>query len=152
MESQVPGGAALGRGAHCNRWSFDSDDRVAAHEIHRAFVGCLVSAGAGEMQLADAQVVLAELLGNVVRHARGPCEVVLDWSGSEPVLSVLDRGCGFTPSSVLPDDALAESGRGLFIVRTLSAEFSVTRRPGGGTHARAVLRVDRLVSPHNAAA
>jgi hypothetical protein len=33
----------------------------------------------------------------------------------------------------------AESGRGLFIVRSLTFEYSADLRPGGGTHARAVL-------------
>jgi PAS domain S-box-containing protein len=127
-----------------HRWSFDSEDRFAAREIHKAFVASLVSAGANEAQLADAEVVFAELLGNVVRHARGPCDIVLDSTGTLPVLSVLDRGRGFTHTAYLPADAFAESGRGLFIVRTLTAEFNATRRPGGGSHARAVLSIDRL--------
>jgi PAS domain S-box-containing protein len=128
------------------RWTFDCEDRFAAREIHHAFVAALVGSGANDEQVRDAEVVFAELLGNVVRHARGPCDVVLDASGTLPVLSMLDRGRGFTHAAHLPADAFAESGRGLFIVRALTAEFNATRRPGGGTHARAVLYVDRLAS------
>jgi PAS domain S-box-containing protein len=129
------------------RWTFDSSDRFAAREIRAAFEAAVVGAGANEEQLADAEVVFAELLGNVVRHARGPCDVVLDATGTLPVLSVLDRGRGFTHAAHLPADAFAESGRGLYIVRSLTAEFNASRRPGGGTHARAVLYVERLVTP-----
>jgi len=126
------------------RWTFDSSDRFAAREIRVAFEAAVVGAGATEEQLADAEVVFAELLGNVVRHARGPCDVVLDATSALPVLSVLDRGRGFTHAAHLPADAFAESGRGLFIVRSLTAEFNASRRPGGGTHARAVLYAERL--------
>jgi PAS domain S-box-containing protein len=129
------------------RWSFDSDDRFAAHDIHRDVVALLAKAGANDAQLTDAEVVFAELLGNVVRHARGPCDVVLDATGALPVLSVLDRGRGFTHAAYLPVDAFAESGRGLFIVRSLTTEFNATRRPGGGSHARAVITLDRLAQP-----
>jgi anti-sigma regulatory factor (Ser/Thr protein kinase) len=34
---------------------------------------------------------------------------------------------------------LSERGRGLYIVAQLTEEFHVTKRPHGGSHARAVL-------------
>jgi anti-sigma regulatory factor (Ser/Thr protein kinase) len=134
------------RDEHYRRWSFDCEDRFAAREVHHAFVAALVGMGANDGHVRDAEVVFSELLGNVVRHARGPCELVLDASGTLPVLSLLDRGRGFAHAAHLPADAFAESGRGLFIVRALTAEFSASRRPGGGTHVRAVLFVDRFVT------
>jgi hypothetical protein len=36
---------------------------------------------------------------------------------------------------------LSESGRGLFIVSALTHDFRVSKRPKGGSHARAVLRL-----------
>jgi anti-sigma regulatory factor (Ser/Thr protein kinase) len=126
------------------RWAFDCEDRFAAREVHRAFVAALVASGANDDQVRDAEVVFSELLGNVVRHARGPCEVVFDTTNALPVLSILDRGRGITHAAHLPADAFAESGRGLYIARALTAEFNASRRPGGGTHARAVLYVDRF--------
>lgn len=128
------------------RFTFDSEDRFAARETRAAFVAALVAAGASEAQLVDAEVVFSELLGNVVRHARGPTDIVIDASGTLPVLSVLDRGRGFSHGAYLPADAFAETGRGLFIVRALTAEFNASRRPDGGSHARAVLFVDRFQS------
>jgi anti-sigma regulatory factor (Ser/Thr protein kinase) len=64
----------------------------------------------------------------------------LDLSGEVGVLHVVDGGDGFQHNARLPADALAESGRGLFIVSTIAEEFAVTRCPDGGAHARAVLK------------
>ncbi len=129
--------------ARFRRFHFRSDDRQAARETYAAVAAALVAAGATEAQLTDADMIFSELVGNVVRHAPGPCEVVLDASGLYPVLSVLDRGLGFTHAPHLPADTLAETGRGLFIVRALAAEFGAFRRPDGGSHARAVIPVTR---------
>ena len=69
-------------------WSFDCRDPSAAQEVRQALVASLASAGASDAELADAQAVFSELLGNVVRHAGGSCEVVLEIGGGLPVLSV----------------------------------------------------------------
>jgi PAS domain S-box-containing protein len=123
-------------------WSFDSSDRFAARDVRASLTSALAALGANAERLSEAELVLAELLGNVVRHARGLCEVVLDANGPLPVLSVLDRGAGCELAPTQRSDALAESGRGLLIVRALAAGFNLLARPGGGTQARAVLRVD----------
>jgi PAS domain S-box-containing protein len=121
------------------RWTFNAGDAFAARATQRAVGASLVARGATDQQVCEAELVFAELVGNVLRHAPGPCLVDLDLAGESPVLSILDRGAGFTLSPRLPIDVLAESGRGLFIVRSLAFEFSADLRPGGGTHARAVL-------------
>ncbi len=48
--------------------------------------------------------------------------------------------------SRLPADALAEAGRGLYIIAAMTTEFTVAQRVGGGSHARAVLVGRRPVS------
>jgi anti-sigma regulatory factor (Ser/Thr protein kinase) len=103
--------------------------------------------GAAE-DVAMAEVVFGELVSNTVRYAPGAVEVIVDWSGPEPVLHVLDNGPGFRHISILPPDLLSESGRGLFIVSALTHDFRVSKRPAGGSHARAVLRLQsrQLVS------
>ena len=73
------------------------------------------------------------------RHAPGGAYIVVE-DGPDLVLHVLDRGPGFVLTPHLPSDVLAERGRGLFLVWRLTEEFNVTRRPRGGSHARAVLR------------
>ena len=123
------------------RWFFDSGDAAAAGAARREFVAALREGGGRAEQADDAEIVLVELLANVVCHAPGPCEIALDRSGPLPVLSVLDRGRGrgVTHAGHLRADAFAEAGRGLFIVRSLALDFNAFPRPGGGTHARAVL-------------
>ena len=57
------------------------------------------------------------------------------------MLHVLDYGPGFRHISILPPDLLSESGRGLFIISALTHDFRVSKRANGGSHARAVLRL-----------
>jgi PAS domain S-box-containing protein len=124
------------------RWAFDTNDGETAHAARYAFIGALRDAGVREKQLDAAEHVFGELLGNVVRYAPGPIEMIFDWArGSAPVLHVLDRGPGFTFAPKLPSDMLYERGRGLYIVWSLAEDFNVTPRHDGGAHARAVLGV-----------
>jgi anti-sigma regulatory factor (Ser/Thr protein kinase) len=124
-------------------WSFDSSSS-ASNGARRAFLACLNSkAGLGAaIDVAAAELIFGELLGNVVRHAPGQVDIVLDWTDVLPVLHVLDRGPGFRSRRKrerLPVDELSESGRGLFIVNACAPVFSVRNRNGRGTHASATL-------------
>ncbi len=121
------------------RWTLDVRDAAAASAIRVAIVAELVTAGANTESAMAAELVFSELIGNVVRHAPGRAEIRLDWSGGAPVLHVLDEGPGFQYVGSLPKDLLSESGRGLFLVGALSDGILVLRRPGIGSHARAIL-------------
>jgi PAS domain S-box-containing protein len=90
--------------------------------------------------IAIAQIILAELIGNLARYAPGPAKFSLTWSGEVPVLHVADTGPGYHFAAKLPADPLSESGRGLFLISALSRDFVVTKRHGGGSHSRVVLR------------
>ena len=120
-------------------WSFDSRDADAAHEVRREFLGELERGGLGAESLANAELVFSELLGNVVRYAPKWVDVTLDWAEKLPALHVLDGGPGFHYFPRLPENVLSEQGRGLYIVSNLTKEFNVSKRPHGGSHARAVL-------------
>ena len=123
-------------------WSLDTQDADVARATRHAFIDALRHAGVREKQLDAAEHVFGELLGNVVRFAPGPVEIELHWNhGAAPVLHVLDRGPGFTFTPKLPTDLLSERGRGLYIVWALAADFNVTPRHDGGSHARAVLGI-----------
>jgi anti-sigma regulatory factor (Ser/Thr protein kinase) len=124
------------------RWAFDTPSEELAHAARHRFVGALRDAGVRERQLEAAETIFGELLGNVVRFAPGPIEIVFDWSAkAAPVLHVLDRGPGFRFAPKLPTDPFSERGRGLYIVSSLAEDFNVTPRYDGGSHARAVLGV-----------
>jgi len=121
------------------RWTFEVQDWSAATETRRSIVRVLHEYGATETDTGISELVFSELLGNVVRHGGDDVEFALDMSGDSPVLHALDRGPGFTYSARLPMDILSQTGRGLFIVKSLTHDLNVTRRNDGGSHARAVL-------------
>lgn len=121
------------------RWSFDVTSAVAAGHARRALAASLRAARFVEDAIVVAEIIVAELLGNAVRYAGGHVEVILDRTTGVPVLHVLDEGAGFTHNPRLPADAYAESGRGLYIVNELAREFTISRAPSGGSHARVVL-------------
>ena len=127
---------------HSRRWAFDTNDAVAARGARHSFVAALRDGGLRADCLDTAELVFGELLGNVVRYAPGPIEIMFDWSDPTPVLHVLDRGPGFTLVPKLPTDLLSERGRGLYIVWSLTYDFNVTQRHDGGSHARAVLNTN----------
>ncbi|MER8001206.1 ATP-binding protein [Streptomyces sp. NPDC095613] len=92
-----------------------------------------ISAG----QVADALLVVSELVTNATRHGRGDCRLRLSVADGEVVVEVHDS------SPVQPrlrrPDSLAEGGRGIAMVRDLSRRFSVLGSPGGGKTVQAVL-------------
>lgn len=120
-------------------WSFDAHDSDVARDVRGEFLAQLRRGNMSSGALASAELIFSELVGNVVRYAPRWVDVTLDWTGSAPVLHVLDGGPGFQHIPRLPDNVLSERGRGLFIVSRLTQDFHVTRRPHGGSHARAVL-------------
>jgi PAS domain S-box-containing protein len=120
-------------------WRFDSTDAQHAGRTRREYVERLHAAGLSEDEMASAELVFGELVGNVVRYAPGPIVAMLDVSCPAPVLHVLDGGRGFEFRPRLPVDVMSERGRGLFLVTAFAEELSVERRRRGGSHARAVL-------------
>ena len=126
---------------HTSRWRFDAYDATAAQRARHEFGTELRKRTRDVEDIHGAELVFGELVGNVARYAPGPVDVIVDWStAGAPVLHVLDQGPGFQHLSIFEPDIYSESGRGLFIVSTLSEDFHVVRRPNRGSHARAVLQ------------
>jgi PAS domain S-box-containing protein len=122
-------------------WHFDVRDRAVVLATRGEIVAALAQRGFGSDECASAEVVFAELIGNVLTHAAATpnVSVTLDLGREHPVLHVLDRGKAFGPPSGLPFDPLADSGRGLYLIDALTLGFTISARPDGGNHARAVL-------------
>lgn len=98
-----------------------------------------------DMALANAELIVAELVANVERHAPGPASFHLDWNGRNPWLLILDRGPGFPSQPVMTlDDPYAESGRGLAIVAALAVELKFGNRHDGGGYVCVLLPVERV--------
>ncbi|HEY5348360.1 MAG TPA: SpoIIE family protein phosphatase, partial [Candidatus Lustribacter sp.] len=125
--------------ARAKRWNFDVTDAQQAADARRSLAGELRAAGTNDENVLVAEMIVAELLGNVVRYAAGQVDLILDCSADVPVIHIIDGGTGFERNPRLPADAYAENGRGLFIVAELAREFTIARAPGGGSHARVVL-------------
>jgi PAS domain S-box-containing protein len=126
------------------RWTIDSSEPSSVMSARDDLVRALRARSTPERSVCDAELIFAELIGNVVRHAPGKTEVVLDAGGRLPVLNIIDEGPGFSRAAHLPADMMREGGRGLFIVSTLAKELNVTKRVGKGSHVRAVLEVGLL--------
>lgn len=103
----------------------------------------LRSMGAPEGDYDAAALAYGELVSNVVRHAPGPLEIVLEWENDEAVLHITDHGGGFTAEPTLPSEPLAEAGRGLYLVRELTRDLQVLRHESPGAEVRVVLPVRR---------
>lgn len=120
-------------------WTYDSIDPDVLSKVRERLEHVLAEHGVASDAIERAKLVLGELVGNVARHAPGALQIVVDMTTASPVLHVVDEGTGFEREPALPRDVLSEGGRGLFIVSELTQEFTISRGPGGGSHARAVL-------------
>ncbi len=118
------------------RWRFDPQWPDAAARVRGELRTALEQTALEPARILDAELVLAELIGNALRHAPGTVELILEAHGDRAVLHLLDKGPGFQFSPRLPSDLYSEFGRGLFLIACFATEFSVERRPGGGSHAR----------------
>ena len=120
------------------RWMIDAHD-IAATKISREEILLAINFGnTSEQFCIAAELILAEVVGNLLRHAPYAAEIVLEWDGANPIMHVRDNGPGFEFSPKLPPDLYSETGRGLFLISSLAADFNVTRRPEGGSHTRVV--------------
>ena len=125
------------------RWRFEVFEYGAPSNAREAFLRFLRTRGARDADYDAAETVFGELVGNVVRHAKPPLAIELDWTGDYPVLHVQDHGPGFDLGSSPMPELYAEGGRGLWLSKRLAREIEVTRIPHYGTHVRAVLNVPR---------
>lgn len=84
----------------------------------------------------DAQMVVSELVGNALRHARplppGTINVGLDVADVSVRVFVVDGGSATLPTLLSPPP-LSLGGRGLSIVRTLTRQWGVQETRKGNT-------------------
>jgi anti-sigma regulatory factor (Ser/Thr protein kinase) len=76
-------------------------------------------------------LLVSELVSNVVLHARTPCELRIDRLGTRVRVEVSD-GSDRMPGPSGYADPLAQSGRGMVLVESLSTGHGVQRLPQGG--------------------
>lgn len=116
-------------------WSWRLPFTLAAARTARLNITvALRYAGVEQQTLDDARVVVSELLGNALRHARatidGSLKVDVAVSDDEVIIEVADGGSATLPTLTNPLP-LATNGRGLAIVRTLARRWGVRESPAG---------------------
>jgi anti-sigma regulatory factor (Ser/Thr protein kinase) len=110
-------------------------------------------------EIADAELIVSEAVGNAIRHTGGPVWVSLSWTTELPALKVYDIGPGFDtaaltaaprpPASVAVlepetlEEEMTDSGRGLLIIQALAPEVSASVRANAGMVVSVTLPVPR---------
>lgn len=117
-------------------WYVDARMPEAVQRLRREVVDHLSRHAAPEADVQSAELAVAELLGNLVKHAPGPAWVSLNWPGNTVALVVTDLGPGFAVQLPTEVDPFAESGRGLMILDALTEEMVVGSRAAGGSRVR----------------
>jgi anti-sigma regulatory factor (Ser/Thr protein kinase) len=128
-------------------WSFVSDMMADACTVRLAVRRFLEeSADLATSDLDAAELIVGELVANVVRHGAPPFGVCVDWNDEVPMLYISDRGRPQRQLLYPAPDHEAERGRGLLLVRALSAGELVVDPPGrahSGTRIAVALPVRR---------
>jgi anti-sigma regulatory factor (Ser/Thr protein kinase) len=137
-------------------WALEPGDTAAVPRLRHRIMQRLRDIAATDADLDATEIVVAELLSNALSHTSGPAWISLRWDGTHPLLSVADVGPGFptrlgrdlvdhrrTLVPRLPDDPLAESGRGLYLIARLALDVAVAARATGGTVVSVTLDLKR---------
>ena len=99
-----------------------------AVHVRRALVSELRALEVSAVVVDEAEIVIAELFANAVRHAQALPDgtIQVDWTVTDGVveISVTDGGGPTTPSPA-PHSLWSADGRGLRIVRSLAHEWGV---------------------------
>ncbi|HYN65333.1 MAG TPA: ATP-binding protein [Ornithinibacter sp.] len=129
-------------------WYLDRSEQVG--DLRRELSGYLTrhAVPGSDAQIADAELIVSEAVGNAIRHTGGPVWLSLAWNTELPVLRVYDIGAGFDTDRLPSPDAdpealLADSGRGLLIIQALAPEVSASMRAHAGVVLSVTLPVPR---------
>ncbi|HEX3369814.1 MAG TPA: ATP-binding protein [Candidatus Cybelea sp.] len=112
-------------------WSYDAECARKALAQRPYFLAVVRGHTGWGLDDLAAKLIYTELIGNVVRHAPGGVKVRLRCDGRSVLLDVSDYGSGFKLKPHLPQ-ALAESGRGLFLVSQFATRMWVEANANGG--------------------
>jgi len=102
---------------------------------------CFLAAGPTQPDpeaLADALLVVSELVSNVVRHAPGPC--TLDLSEGDDLLTIAVSDSSRELPQPRPGDVVQGGGFGWHLVRGLTQRLLVQLWPGDGKTVTATMR------------
>lgn len=143
-------------------WALEPADVAAIPQLRQQIMRSLGRLAAPDADLGSCEIVVAELLSNALSHTVGRAWISLRWDGVHPLLSVADMGPGFQTADRpglsglsrlidadgtliprLPDDPLADGGRGLYLVAHLALDVAVAARTTGGSVVSVTLDLKR---------
>lgn len=90
----------------------------------------LVSQNVGQESIFDSKLVACELLGNVLKYAKGEAGLRGEIKEDFIELKVLSESFFALPDKIECSGLFAESGRGLFLVNTLCEEQVFAEKDG----------------------
>jgi anti-sigma regulatory factor (Ser/Thr protein kinase) len=108
----------------------------AAPRIRKELVEDLLGRGVAHEVIDEAEIVVAELVANAVRHAKPLSDgaIRVHWKVKNNVVEVeVSDGGGLTAPRPSPPTTWGPNGRGLRIVRSLAHEWGVVEDPNGRT-------------------
>jgi anti-sigma regulatory factor (Ser/Thr protein kinase) len=108
----------------------------AAPRIRKELVEDLLGRGVANDVIGEAEIVVAELVANAVRHAKPLADgaIRVHWKVKNNVVEVeVSDGGGATAPRPSPPTTWGPNGRGLRIVRSLAHEWGVIEEPNGRT-------------------
>ncbi|MFF9408503.1 ATP-binding protein [Streptomyces anandii] len=79
----------------------------------------------------DAQLVVSELVTNALRHAPGPCGLLLELSADNARLGITVWDTSPSLPLMHERDGTRVGGHGLYLVHACSRALTATARPGG---------------------
>lgn len=143
-------------------WYLRTADTAAVPPLRKEIMSFLRRHAASGDDFGAAELVIGELLNNAVAYAPERARVSLRWDHEHPVLSVANLGHASRsgqahqrrrrtsagaevtalPVPTLPEDPLADSGRGLYIAGQLARDLAVRAR-GGAPVVSATLNIHR---------
>jgi PAS domain S-box-containing protein len=129
-----------------DRWIFEAADAASAQGARIAFSRYIARACSPDSDVVGCEIIFGELIGNVVRHAPGPVEIILQWKADRATLHVYDRGPGFPFCGAHLPDTYSEGGRGIYIVNKLGCDLRIENLTEKGTHVAVELPVRHLSS------
>lgn len=109
-----------------------SSARLARLVVEEALRAAAVPSGA----IADALLVLGEMVSNAIRHARTDFTACTEISGGAIRLEVLDHDT--RPPMLMGIDPASTSGRGLRMVSAVAADWGWNPAQGGGDSGKVV--------------
>ena len=111
-------------------------NQSSGRQVRRALVSSLRDLDVDATVVGEAEIVISELVGNAVRHARPLPDgtIKVNWTVRSGVVEVeVTDGGGPTTPRPAPRALLAAGGRGLRIVRGYAHEWGVHEDRGGRT-------------------